>query len=525
MKKIFFYAVIFTVCFVSCNKDELIKESNEMLPEEKISEVDEIYMSDPAANTLRSFGKALYGAMSESPMLREIIKNEALKQFNKDYDVLYQFIKNEKIENGLTVRELLLKHFDDKEILMRIEARCPTLTIFVPKLPEDSFSAETWNIETQIPAVAIRAKHHNTPAISEYGFFDENSDEFVIEAGYIPAFPVVVLKQNERVRVARDRMQTQSAVLNKADNDFAFEFIDECFDGSKEENVVQRTVYSIDQKIKDAYNIYQNTDGWQRDYIYYGLTPTNTTGPFCYDYQEHITSFKFSPQVDPEVMMTAICDQTGDPTLIPVTFNTTTYPWTDGILEFRILAQTGSKAENTSELKRYLRVYPNELFEVTYTPMGKNPITGKPLFYMPTITGFKTKEDNIPLMNWDLENFSTVMKICIEEEDDTETTETTFSASSEFATNIEFNATYGETVKAGLKFGVSAKTTKTNTYKRSISRSSDDLGDVLINFADKIILSESPPRRILGIPIPAGWNIREYDSNQFVITVVPVRVQ
>ena len=117
-----------------------------MLPEEKISAVDEIYMSDPTASTLRAFGKALYGAMSESPMLRDIIKNEALKQFNKDYDVLYQFIKNNKIENGLTVRELLLKHFDDREILMRIEARCPTLTIFVPKLPEDSFSAENWDI-------------------------------------------------------------------------------------------------------------------------------------------------------------------------------------------------------------------------------------------------------------------------------------------------------------------------------------------------------------------------------------------
>ena len=101
---------MFTVCFVSCSKDELIKESNEMLPEEKISAVDEIYMSDPTASTLRAFGKALYGAMSESPMLRDIIKNEALKQFNKDYDVLYQFIKNNKIENGLTVRELLLKH-------------------------------------------------------------------------------------------------------------------------------------------------------------------------------------------------------------------------------------------------------------------------------------------------------------------------------------------------------------------------------------------------------------------------------
>jgi hypothetical protein len=256
MKKILFYAVMLTVCFVSCNKDELINESNTLLPEEKISAVDEIYMSDPDAAVLRLFGKALYVAMSESPMLRELIKNKALEQFNKDYDVLYQFIKNEKVENGLTVRKLLLKHFEDEKILMRIEARCPTLTIFVPKLPEDSFSAELWNTDEQIPAVAIRAQHYNTPVISKYGFYDENSDEFVVEAGYIPAFPIVVLKQNERVRIARDRMQMQSAASNKAGSDFAFEFIDDCFDGSKEENILQKSVFEgeIDKKIIEAYN-------------------------------------------------------------------------------------------------------------------------------------------------------------------------------------------------------------------------------------------------------------------------------
>ena len=355
--------------------------------------------------------------------------------------------------------------------------------------------------------------------ISEFGFLDENSDEFIVEAGYIPAFPVVVLKQNERVQVARDRMQTQSAVLNKTDSDFAFEFIDECFDGSKEENVLQKTVSKgeIDRKLIEAYNIYQKTDGWHRDYIYYGLTPTNTTGPFCYDFQEHITSFRFSPQVDPKVMMTAICDQTGDPTLKSLVEGTTAYPWTDGILEFRITVQTGSKQTHATEIETFLRAYPDELFEVTYRRIFF-------FLYKPEVTGFKTKEDNISLMNWDLSIYAPIIKISIEEKDNDETTEILFSHTSEFVGNIGIDVTWESDSKTGLKFGASAKETYT-TYRRTILQNSDKLGDVTINFADKIILSESPPGRTLGIPIPAGWNIREYDNNQFVITVVPVRVQ
>ncbi|MDR2125411.1 MAG: hypothetical protein LBP63_01100, partial [Prevotellaceae bacterium] len=69
MIKNLFYAVILTVCFASCSKDELIKESNDTLPEE-ISAVDEVYLADPDAGELRLFGKALYKSLDESPMLR-----------------------------------------------------------------------------------------------------------------------------------------------------------------------------------------------------------------------------------------------------------------------------------------------------------------------------------------------------------------------------------------------------------------------------------------------------------------------
>ena len=44
----------------------------------------------------------------------------------------------------------------DIEILKKIESKIPNLTIFVPELPDNIFSAELWNVDSEIPVVAVR---------------------------------------------------------------------------------------------------------------------------------------------------------------------------------------------------------------------------------------------------------------------------------------------------------------------------------------------------------------------------------
>jgi hypothetical protein len=70
----------------------------------------------------------------------------------------------------------------------------PLLTIFVPTLPEGSFSAETWNTSADVPFVAIRRSDTNdVPIISPEG------EEYLLDASLIPSYPVVVVKENERL--------------------------------------------------------------------------------------------------------------------------------------------------------------------------------------------------------------------------------------------------------------------------------------------------------------------------------------
>ena len=97
---------IFAILFVSCSSDEQFQSYNESLLD--VPQLNQLHQLNTDYNsTLLPFAKALYNAMKESQELRALIREESLEQLNKEYEVLYQFIKDEKIEGGLKVRELL----------------------------------------------------------------------------------------------------------------------------------------------------------------------------------------------------------------------------------------------------------------------------------------------------------------------------------------------------------------------------------------------------------------------------------
>ena len=64
---------------------------------------------------------------------------------------------------------------------------------------------------------------------------------------------------------------------------------------------------------------------------------------------------------------------------------------------------------------------------------------------------------DLPLFEWDLENYGATIKIAIEEVDGQETEVNSISSSIEFATNFGFDASFGEKVKFGVKFGSTIK--------------------------------------------------------------------
>ena len=182
----------------------------------------------------------------------------------------------------------------DPELLTSVETQIPNLTVFVPKLPENSFSAELWDVNNEAPCVGIRTKETNDiPA------FDSEGKEYLIEAQYIPAYPIVVIKENERV-FADDECTRSGSISTSfiSTNNMRFRFVDNVFDNvsEKKDRIQTRSETGPDEdvlKVYEAYNIYGTSpSGWQRDYVYYNITSTSPKGPFDYNYKEFLTSFE-----------------------------------------------------------------------------------------------------------------------------------------------------------------------------------------------------------------------------------------
>ncbi|WP_291141993.1 hypothetical protein [Flavobacterium sp. UBA7680] len=508
--KMFLISGLALFSFSSCdNRDE-----NEAVSSVEVNKlkVDNLY--DSKSSLKREFGKALVKSMNESKALRDLIKNESLKMFDNDYEVLYQMIKNETLENNRTVRDLILKNLGNENLLNNIEINNPTLTILVPELPENSFSAKLWDTQNQVPKVAVRLTTSNDVPI-----INQDGTEQVIEAKYIPGFPIIVLKDNERIIPNNNSTNKNLKTTNVAlINGLNYKFLDDCFDGSKKiNNQTARTVpiLSLDPKLATAYNTYTvaNVDGWQRDYIYYDITPGTPKGPFKYNFQETIKTF--SLQGDPVAAYNKIADQTGDPTLQPVSPGPIA-GWTGGNFEFKVRIIVNGKNGVGSEIIKYFNAKGDDLFAYT---IEKRILTNVPrsYIYVRKFTELKQMNLNIPIFNWDLDQYASSIKIDIEEIDLTETTILTESRSVEFASNfgVEVSGGFQEYVKIGLKYGTSQKVTATSTIQRTFTQGNDLLGDVIVNFADNVIIGATGNT----------YTTREYNSGLYSITVEPARVQ
>jgi hypothetical protein len=89
MKKNPFMPLLLVVMAVACttkiDPNGSVVDSKSSLRVGK-AEIDKLYDAD--SELKRQFGKSLVKCLSESKMLRVLIKNKALEQFNEDYEVL-----------------------------------------------------------------------------------------------------------------------------------------------------------------------------------------------------------------------------------------------------------------------------------------------------------------------------------------------------------------------------------------------------------------------------------------------------
>jgi len=464
------------------------------------------------------FGQTLAKALQQEPQLRAFIRQESLKEFDNDNDVFYQAVKNEKIDGEKTFYDLLAVHSASKEKLDECIKALPLLTIFVPTLP--NFNPEKWNAENDVPRVAIEPDETDKK-VQTVAIYDAKGEKIDLGFHMIPGFPILVIKNNERVSIDGSELDFSRQFVNGKEERVHYKNIDgknfsfnakvyDNFHTPKFRTGLNNTVtgrYTIDPINIDAYN--SGTE-WPRDFVYYGIDPTHPVGVYRNTYHEFVRSFKFLNAND----LNVVSDESFDPK--PVISSFSPPSWTEGSYEFQMDIIMNSKNGTGSMMRKSFICRGSDLFSIQYT---QRLIFGSIPIY--TVTGYQTLnfDPNLDLIPWDLMNYGMAWKFLVNEFDVSATITTSVTHTSVQAFNFELSDSFFK--KVGAKFGGALTTTNTTVNTYSYTVGSDMLGEGILGFDYKIItsLANLPPTP--GIPFNQIYNTYDVTTGRVAFSVEP----
>lgn len=489
-----------TLSLFSCTNEDLLVDNQDCAESKQL---DVLQKQDLKFE----FAKALSSVICNSVDARRIIKTEAIKQFDKNYDVLWATIKDERIGNS-TFAECVAS-YSSSDLIDAINENLPLLNILFPEIKMFDINAETYDCSDNELPVSVCSEGKNLLI-----YAGEVTD--TIPTNEVPAFNVLVVNENNRV-IANKEVMTRGANYN-------YSFVSPSFDGSQINSSTRSTVVDnnyVGNKAISAYQYFYKDDAstnsmaLQRDYIYYGLTPTNQSGALNYNVNEYISFIEVNPTTyfniadqtetgsisdDPYIKANSVSRKKRDFTeseLIDAL-------WTKGAYNFRfeILRST-----NESPQILYIPVKPSDIwnFNLDRTYRHSTAFRHSKYTYKIDPNKFTSKRfylspGDISLGKWNLAEESVYRYVTIIEEDESIEKTTTYQyevvnvLSTKFKGDVKLELGLGKNDKVGADVGIEVTTsnTKKETHTATITRKeqSDNLGSVKIYFYDPIIESK-----------------------------------
>ncbi len=451
---------------------------------------------------LTDFAEVLSKATYARQEVREFLKEEAVKQFDKNYDVLYALVRDKKIGEA-TFHDVLVEYSSEEE-MDRIEAGLPLLNILIPEIAFFDINAANMDCEDAEIPVAISKEKVTS-------LYLNGVCEVDLEKGEVPDFHTFVVNENSRVIVTPATKGGKPTIS----------FISPNYDGTQEIATTRAFAVSastVGGKAIEAFKyFYQNASGknsraLQRDYIYYGMTPNGGKGTLKRDVSEYISFIEVDPKAyfkiadqrvgavydDPYIKNESVSRKKKDFTeqeLIDAM-------WTKGQYNFKVEIISASK---TQPDLAYIPAGPAEIWKFNYERDYRHGtwFRKKKYTYKLTPENFEAKRyylnpDWITFSTWDLSVESLYRHINFWEED--ESVKTTYSYSYDLtkmnSQKIDGEFKFGlgtEKENVGVGIGISNTTTvsKTQEFKFERQDKDDNLGTKKIYFYDPIIDSKS----------------------------------
>jgi hypothetical protein len=550
MKKSLVFFCGFTIAallsFIACEK---VEESKTLTQEAIIKKIDTKVAE-------RQFAVILSKAVSKNGALRAFIKKEALKRFDKDYDVFYPYVKNIKVEDNQTFRDIILSYADNEEQLLSIEASVPKLNILVPDfswVSKDCFNIMKWDTSSEYVAVGY------DDMLEEHPVFYNGELLGKMPSDAFPEFPILITKSNERMKI--------NPVHTKV-GETEFEFVDEVFNGTREAEVKggmwgysqwdmcnenqpydlvipgdnfisEKELNAISPETIRAYKEFGLgwNNGVQRDYINYGMSRTNTDNGTLNKFERDLI-YNISFTIE---SLWRIADSIGDPSFNTLHTGRDDCPefdealrrlWGDGSLEIKIEFYKNIVGSGPASIGSVILIMnPRDLMYVTklhrtfqWNFFGNNwssyslyKDNVRPKWFYPGDDGGAL---SVIKNNWDLGTESDNVWVKISEIDNTTTHTITETKTFKQAATIGINAA-GEWKKFKLGLSSSYNYEKSESYQFSVSytEGSDDLGSFPLGFEESIVTAA------VNNSDGKGYQLKKFGNDCCQFSIIPIDIR
>ena len=177
----------------------------------------ELFDNTPYNRDLSNFSKTVCKALAENKVFSSIIKEEVIKQFDGDYDVLLSAIAEMRLPEKelttkgvsyLTVKDMLNRYAEggsaegkggnSESFIDMLMAKYPLLQVSVP------VNAEKWVDEKYVPVVTFIPFEYDELSTRFVTGYRPDGEMVMIDAVTPPDEPVIVIGLNERVSVPGD---------------------------------------------------------------------------------------------------------------------------------------------------------------------------------------------------------------------------------------------------------------------------------------------------------------------------------
>lgn len=193
----------------SCNKNDGLTPEEKSIEPVLIEQVD----YDPK---LEAVAKALAASMGEESV-RTLIKTEAQKKFDGDYDVLYQHIDKKSV-SGKSFASIMAQNAQKANVASRtmpfneLTSQIPLLNISVP------VNIDKWNTSSFEPLVVVQSNVKDESKLKYEKAFDKNGNIHWLDAQKAPDFPVIVVGLSERIEIVNGVLSLKKGIIDNLDS-------------------------------------------------------------------------------------------------------------------------------------------------------------------------------------------------------------------------------------------------------------------------------------------------------------------